>query len=689
MSLVGKPFWASLQGKDLATEVIDKVRRYFQASDELGLIQRYREQYDIYFMRDSSKGYSVNGFDATRLDTGNRKDPRVTIRVPEVRSLLRQQQAFALSEPVSFQCVAVSGDQRGVMASEFGEKAVNYVFTERLAPAIPELAETAGAYGAAASHLRWDRTQGDDVMEPKPRVDPMTGQPVIGQDGKPVPEIIATENGPQVVKQPGKSGAPFLDICDPTMFAMDPVLGTKAGWAVAFERTNLHVLAAKFPEQAEMILGLSVHDEFQQYRLCRWSDMKLGADEGDIIVMHWYYADRPELPGGRYALIAGGEVIHTINKCPLPAGRLPVKPLTTAKFTDNALSFCDAFGIGPIEEALNRTRSSELTNYAYYGDQTRWREDSTRIVPGENRSGGVREIVGPRGSQPPKMLEIQPMPSGAEALKRELLECLPRISGFGDVSRGTIDKTTSGAHAAVFEAITARNLSLPQAQLVKHQQELANDMLEMLKQFGNVEFIVELAGKSGQTMARAFTPDDLSSIRRVVAKAVPDAMRGSLARIQLVELTKGIEDPLERAKAVQFILRGDDEYGKNDTRLINLLAIENERLLTGDSPVQAVVTQDHAAHIRDHCAGLDEVMTQDMPDQQAIMRYTAHIKEHTRLIEGQDPLMNQAMGYAPPPLLPGNPMQQFMARQAEAQMMLDSMFPPPLPPDAGGEPPPQ
>jgi len=675
MSLVGKPFWARKQGADLAEEFKLRAKRYFEACERMNLIQRWRAQYQMYYMRDP---YGKSGLsqDSSMLTLGTRQKPEIAIQVPEMRALLRQQLAFLLAEPVSFQVVASTGAQRNVMSSEVGEKALNYVYDQRCRPSIREFAECVNVYGIGATHLRWNSRGGDKVKSKTPAIDPNTQQPLLYPQAQLDPASGQWSPHPQagqpiMHEEMVKSGAPYVDVCDPTMMAMDPKIGIKAGWIIGFEHTNLYVLAGQFPELADQILAQSCKDEFEQYRLGpgTWTET-YGADDGDIIVMHGYYADRPELDGGLYALVVGDLVVTPPNEpCPLQDDRLPIRPLVPAKFTDNALGFADAFMLGPVEESLCRIRSSELNNYAYYGKQTRYRAENQRVVPSDD--GHTRELVGPPNASPPQMLAIQPMPSGAETLKKDLLDALPRLSGFSDVSRGTrVEQTTSGAHAQVFEAITARNLSLPQNDMVMHQQELANDMLSMLQTFGNTAFIAEIAGPDGESLAREFSPQDLSTLRRLVAKAVPEAMRGSMARVQLVEVTSGIEDKSERAKAVQMILRGDDEYGRNDTRALNLIAIENERLISGSTDVRAGITQNHVAHIVDHQAAHDQVMSQENPDGNAIMRLQDHMAEHAQMLQDADPVMCKALGYPDPPTLPGNAAFVFAQRMAQAQAML-------------------
>ena len=676
MTLAGKEFWAALPGdKGFVTEVKLRAKRYFEAAEQLGLIEQWREADAVYNMRDRSK-YSTAGQAATKLDLGTRKDPRVTIRIPEARSLARQQLAFLMAEKTSFQCVATTGETKSVLNSELAEKAVNYAYDQHVRPSIRTFAELAIEFGAAATHLRWDAAKGDDVVESVPVQENVpTPQP----DGSIVP--VPTT---RIAKRPAKSGAPFCEALSPLEFFCDPVLGTRAGWIGAFERTNLYALAGEYPDQAEALLDQPTHDEFQAYRLNDQLGV-LGANDGDVMAIHFYYADRPELPKGRYCLIVGELVVLDVPQCPLGGGRLPVRPMLTSKFADSAFSFADFWGYHGIEEAVNRIRSASLTNSAYHGNQARWMEEGTRV---EQSSGEARTYIVPRGGQPPAAIEIKPMPAASNEVVQDLLQALPRVSGFSDVSRGTtVEKTSSGAHANVFEAITARNMSLTDGDLQKHEEELANDLVEMISRYANTAFIAEIAGREGAPVAKEFAPSDFSTIRRTRAKAVPDAMRGPLARLSLLEQTKDIEDPRERAKAIQMVLRGDDEYGKNDARSINLISSENERLISGDAPVTAVATDNHYAHMLDHNAALDLLRTQDNPDPQAVVRFTTHMMEHAEQVQTQDPVMAQLLGYPPPPILPGNAAQQFQARIQQAQMML-GMSPGGQPPGADPNAPP-
>ena len=685
MTLAGKDFWALKRGKDLADEVRAKAKRYFDACEEMGLIDQWRDLYRFYFMRDplGKHGFSQN---SSRLGLGSRQKPEVSIQVAEVRSLIQQQQSFILSEPVTFQVVASTGEQRSVMSSEVGEKALNYVYDERCRPSMREFVKLTLQYGMPATHIRWNSKGGDDVPADAPafypQVDaagnphPLAGQPMVQPDGIPDPntgQLVPNPNAGQPIthKVKVKSGAPYVDVLDPTFYAMDPIIGPKANWMIGFERTNLFILAAKYPERAEEILAQSTRDEYESYRLSpgKWSQM-YGHDEGEIIVMHFYYADSEELPGGRYQLIVGDLVVTEDEEpCPLPAGRLPIRPLLSDKYTDCAMSSSNSFSYMPLEEALNRLRGSELSNLAYYGKQTRYRTESQRVVPGDD--GQTREIVGARGDDPPTMLAIQPMPKASIAAKEDLQNALPRISGYSDVSRGTrVEQTTSGKHAQVFEAISARNLSMIIGDVKNHETELANDMLSLMQNYGNTAFIAEIAGADGSAIAREFSPQDLSTLRRLVAKAVPEAMRGSMARLELVELTKDIEDPRERAKAIQMVLRGDDEYGKNDRRCLNLIAIENERLISGSIEVVADIDQNHVAHMTDHQAAKDYLLSQENPDGQAVMRISMHINQHSEFLQNADPVKCKALGYPDPPILPGNNAFIFAQRMQQAQMML-------------------
>lgn len=674
MSLVGKPFWAALPKEEsgYVEEVKLRVKRYFEAAEQLGLIEEWRKGEAAYFLKDRTTA----GAFATALDLGTKTDPRVTIKVPELRSLLRQELAFITSEPGSFQVVPNQGDTRSVMTGQVAERGVNYIYEEHAREPVIDLAEFALYMGLGGTHMRWDATRGEDVRVEREQQDRAGNLIMNPQTGKPA-TVAAME----------KTGAPFIDALTPFEQAWDPKIGIRAGYAMAFEETNLYALAGEFahdPALVELILNLSTQDEFQQYRLRQWQN-PLGGNEGDVIAVHFYYADRPELRNGRYSLIVGDKVIFDVPKCPLANGRLPVRPLVPSKYADNAWGFAEAQGLLGIEDATNRIRSASLTNIAYFGNQSRYREEGTTVVVEQLSSGqNMREYVVPRDAKPPGALPIAPMPAATPAVMEDLIGALPRISGFGNVSRGQIEKTTSGVHAAQFEAITARNQSLLQGKVARHEEELANDLIEMIMRYANTAFVVEMAGNDGSTIARSFAPDDFKSIRRVRAKKVPEAMRGPLARLELLERTKDYKDnPRQQAAAIEMVVTGSDEFMKVETRSINRVAWENEMLVTGKAPVHYSDSQNHYVDIVEHNASLDQLLTQPNPDPMAVKRHTDHIQEHIDGLMNQDPVIAQACGYPPPPILPGNPAFVFAQMLKEAQ---DILNPQPLLPEEGGAP---
>jgi hypothetical protein len=656
---MSRVFWAQKPPDELAVDVNAKIRRYFEAMEQIGLITRLRAQYRLYFMRDLE-----TGADVSMLSVGDRSRPKITLQLPEMRQGLRKQLAFIRQEKTGFVAVAAAGGQSSVVGSEFAEKALTYVYEQNIAPEIYGFAETAFVYAAAATHLRWNTRKGDDI-------ETIATQP--GPDGKPVPQMRFDEQQQAVVPVMTriKSGAPFVDALDPTMFAMDPLIGPKANWMVAFERSNVYALAAAF--QDESIYDCTSHDPFEQYRLTD-SLRSYGKNEGDVMVTHFYYTDSPELPDGRHAIFVGSKPVFDQPRCPLRSGRNPVRVLSTGKFTDNAFSFGDSFGQAAIDQALTKLRSTEANNAARHGKVRLWRGQATRPDTDEVQSDDVTVYVG--GDHAPEYIAPPPTGEVIKDLKQDLLDSSSRVSGFSPISAGDTS-TTSGQHVREYEHITQRNLSLPSSQLLEHEVELANDVLELLRANATAGFVAEIAGPDGMTSARMFTPDDLSSLRRITARGVPDAARSAIARVGLVELTAKIPDPIERGKAMSFILRGDDEYGKSDLDETSLVALENERLITGEAPAYALVTQDQQAHMMGHAAGLDRLLQSPNPDVAAIDRFTQHIEKHGDCIKNQDPVTNMALGYPPPPVLPGNPAFEFEASRLQAQNMLGMMMPQP------------
>jgi hypothetical protein len=327
-----------------------------------------------------------------------------------------------------------------------------------------------------------------------------------------------------------------------------------------------------------------------------------------------------------------------------------------------------------MDQALTKLRSTEATNAARLGRIRLWRGQATRPDTDEAMSDSITVYVG--GDAAPEYIPPPPAADIIGTLKQDLIESSHRLSGFSPVSAGQAS-TTSGAHVREYEHITQRNLSLPSAQLLEHEVALANDVLELLRANATHGFIAEISGPDGSISAQMFAPDDMSSIRRVTAKAAPDAARGAIARVGLVELISKIPDPVEQQKAWAFILRGDDQYGKAADSESNLIELENERLISGDAQVYAVATQNQQRHIFEHAAGLNKLLQSDNPDPEAIGRFNEHISKHTDLIRVQDPLVNEALQLPPPPMLPGTPAFMLQAQLQQAQMMLAPPAPPP------------
>ena len=102
---------------------------------------------------------------------------------------------------------------------------------------------------------------------------------------------------------------------------------------------------------------------------------------------------------------------------------------------------------------------------------------------------------------------------------------------------------------------------------------------------------------------------------------------------------------------------------------INLLILEENELLSEGKPVQAVVTENHADHIKSHMSVIASPQAKEDPN--LVGSVLAHIQEHLDqwqdasinnpailLATGQQPLPQMPMpGMTPPPGGPGGPPQ--------------------------------
>lgn len=123
-------------------------------------------------------------------------------------------------------------------------------------------------------------------------------------------------------------------------------------------------------------------------------------------------------------------------------------------------------------------------------------------------------------------------------------------------------------------------------------------------------------------------------------------MAEQLLQMKLIQSPEKYIEVMNTGKLSGFI--------DNTTNEIQYIRRENEALLNGDIQVQALLTDQHSLHIREHRVVLADPQVK-FNDPEVVQRTLAHIQEHIDLLRNTDPNLLQIFGEQPLPPVNGNP----------------------------------
>jgi hypothetical protein len=231
------------------------------------------------------------------------------------------------------------------------------------------------------------------------------------------------------------------------------------------------------------------------------------------------------------------------------------------------------------------------------------------------------------------------------------------ISGVNSVSRGNPEQSLkSGTALALVQSMSLQYMSGFQQSYVRMLEDVGTGLINMLKSYASVPRVASVAGIKNYSYMKEFTGDDLDSINRIIVDVGNPLSRSTAGRVQMAEqmMQMGII-----TNPQQYLLLIDT--GSLDTMVegaqSELLTIrkENEYLLV-NRPVTAVITDDHAMHIKEHKTVLADPDLRMDPD--LVARCTIHMQEHIDLLRNVDPDLLTIIGSQPLAPKGGSPANQ-------------------------------
>lgn len=631
-------YFALKPGEEAAAIILSKAQDFYFRMTSNRYLEKINKMWRFYhgcFVDGQGLGHEVTFI--------GEQGELVHLPVNHFRNLARHIFVMVTANRPILETRAVNTDYKSLAQSYLGTGILEYYMREKgMEAALKRAVELAIVMGSGYVKLSWNATAGEAYD-----YDEETGQ--FNYQG----DLEFTNLSP-------------LDVI---------VDGTKEDWNNDWinVRTfkNKYDLMAKYPEYADKLKNLASKSDSQIYRIGMMSN-----DETDDVPVYEFYHKRTEaLPEGRYILYCSEDVILLDTK--LPYRQIPIFRVSPSDILGSPYGYTPMFDIFPIQEAINSTVSSIMTNQNAFAVQSLFVKSGSDLAV--NQLGEGMTIY--EGTEAPVALQLTATPEETFKFLDTLVQSAETISGVNSVARGNPEASLkSGTALALVQSMALQFMSELQQNYVKLMEDTGSGVIEILKDFATAPRIVAIVGKNNRTSLKEFTGSDVSSIKRVYVDVGNPLSRTIAGRVQMAEQLLQMKLLQSPEQYFNVLNTGKLEVMyEGDMQESLLIRQENEWFLDGKSPL-VIPTDAHALHIKEHNSVLsDPELRQDPQLAKLIMD---HIEQHLNALQNTDPRLLQIVGQTPiPPLnggtLPG-PQDPNQPPQASLQgnQMAQTMQPP-------------
>ncbi len=641
MSFPQEKYFATIEDpQELASAMIEKINAWRKWCSSKGITSLWMRKMTNYY------GISANGNSSQVTTPGGSEGELTLIKVNDLHQLIQAQLVLVTSQRPAGQARAINSDAQSLRSARIGSAIAEYYMSDLgLESKFVDAAEIALLCDEAFIDIFWDKTAGDPIA------DDGTGHPEMSGD------IEVRVHGPwNVARDPG---APIND----------------QHWYIVSYPMNKYDAAATYPKFEQEILTTK-KDTVQQLPMCKIPD------ESDQIFVHLLIHDRTaSTPEGRYALLIGDSVVYDSK---LPYKDFPVERMAPSNVIDGPIGYCQANDILGLESITDSLHS---------------------IIASNNITFGGQSIVGPVGGNlnitdlGKGLRYFEMMPELIDKLKPlQMTKTAPETFQYIEVLNQKKEQQTGSASGTLaqqaIQGASGSAMALIQAQSIQYNSGIQRSYYRLLssgmtkvvselRSYADTPRVARIVGKAKSAGLKEFkyTGEDLNSISSIVYELVnpiSQTVGGRLTMAQDLIKANMCKSPKQY---LTVATTGNLDALTQDDEADQLLIIEENEALADGQPVQAVITEMHADHIKAHMSVLSSVKAKSDPN--LIQVVLDHIQEHVLLwtnastmnpgilmATGQQPLMP----VAPPMPPPGAP-------QAAGPMVGDGAGPQPPEPN--------
>jgi hypothetical protein len=610
-------YFAAKEANETVNVLLSKADDWFNRIEINGYLDKIRQMWMAYH-----GAYYEDIEDSHNITFSGEQGELVNISINHIRNIATNMKTLITSSRPAMQARSTNTDYKSLVQTKLANGLLDYYLREKkLENYLERAVEYALVLGSGYIKMEWNETAGD-VYD----YNDETGFEIREGD-------IEFSNL-----------SPFDVVFDGSRE------DSNHDWVICRSFKNKYDLAAKYPEYKSKIEQLQTKDELLEYHFTSAS-----MDDTDLIPVYEFYHKRTEaMEDGRYMLFLSDDI--TLIDSPMPYRDLPVYRITPGEYLGTPYGYSPLFDLLPIQDAINSSYSTILTNHNAFGV-------SNVVVPRgadinvDFISGGLNIIEGNFTQGEPKSLNLTQTPKEIFDFMQILERQMETISGINAVARGNPPSNLKSGNAmALMTSMSIQYMSGLQRSYVQLIEDIGTGLVNVLKDFASVPRIAMITGKSNRTEMKEFTGDDLSSINRVIVDIGNPLAKTTAGRVEMAEqmLQMGIIKTPEQYFTV--INTGKLDSMTEDTQSeLMLIKSENERLVD-DKTVVAVATDQHSLHIKEHRAVLADPELRFNPE--LVQRTLDHIQEHLDLLRATDPNMLTMIQEQPLGPVGGSPIAQ-------------------------------
>lgn len=587
-------YFAARDSEQAAAAALEKARTYYSQIKSNSYVTKLANMYKFYY-GNFNKGTSENH---TISFTGEEGE-LVSIPVNMFRNLARHIINIITANRPVLEAKAINTDYKSLSQTYLANGILDYYMREKnLESIIYDAVEMATVMGASYIDMEWNSTAGESHD-----FDPETGEHSY-------------------------EGELEFTLYDPLSVVVD---GTKENfysqeWVLVRTFQNRYNLAAKYPELREKIMSLPTKNEIYSYKMQTFSN----DETDDIAVFKFYHKKTEAMPEGRYMLFVSGDIV--LLDVPLPYRSIPIFRLSPANIMGTPYGYSDLFDVYPIQEALNATYSTIMTNNNAFGVQNLFVQRGSDLTH-QALPGGLNIV---EGNSKPEALQLTATAPETYKFAQMLEQMGETQSGINSVTRGNPEASLrSGNSLALVQSMSLQFQNTFQRNYVRFLEDIGSNLIEILKDFANTPKLIAIVGRNKRSFMKQFTGDMISDVKRVIVDVGNPLAKTIAGRVEIANNLanmKLIKSP-EQYFAVMETGRVDTLY-EADMQDIFLIKRENENLLEGKD-VMADILDRHSLHIQEHRSVISDPDLRDNPELTAKVR--AHIQEHIDMLRNVNP----------------------------------------------------